>query len=357
MKPTRRIYFRLSAFTERLRAYLETVEMNVHLRALCERMLSEGLPDISATHFTEWGVPVPVPGFEEQRIYVWFEMAAGYLAATEELSDPRFYDEVWKRGGRGQVVQFFGFDNGWFHTLLFPAIFFAFDERLAPPQTFVMNEFYRLDGSKFSTSRNHAVWGQEFLSRFSADAVRYYLAFDGPEREQSSFNLECFEQTIAEELGGRWQGWLDALDARLERRHQRLAPEPGGFTREQDLFYCEVARLSSEVRAAYDASTFSLARAARTLSELVRTARRFGESEEHWVGLRGRERHARTSIALELMAARALALAAVPLLPELGERLLVALGEARDTPAEDAPAFLPAGRAIGDLRAIVRTTA
>jgi methionyl-tRNA synthetase len=200
-RQTRRIYFRLSAFADLLRAHVDSAEMNVHLRALCERMFADGLPDIAASHVTDWGVEVPIPGFERQRIYVWFEMAAGYLAATEDLGDPDFFDRSWRGGG--EAVQFFGFDNGYFHALLFPAIFFAFDRRLQPPKTFVMNEFYRLDGSKFSTSRNHAIWGQQILGRFTADVIRFYLAFDGPEREQSSFNLGRFEQTISEELGGR----------------------------------------------------------------------------------------------------------------------------------------------------------
>jgi methionyl-tRNA synthetase len=93
-------------------------------------------------------------------------------------------------------VQFFGFDNGYFHALLFPAILTAYDASLRLPRVFVVNEFYQLDHSKISTSRNHAIWGADFLSEVTADVARYYLALTAPEREQTNLTRAEFDAAI-----------------------------------------------------------------------------------------------------------------------------------------------------------------
>ena len=135
-----------------------------------------------------------MPGFEEQRLYVWFEMAPGYLAATADLpqSDGAQGWRPYWADADAEVVQFFGFDNGYFHALLFPALMMAYSPSIRLPTTFVVNEFYQLDHQKISTSRNHAIWGAEFVPEVTADVARYYLAFTAPEREQTTFTREEF---------------------------------------------------------------------------------------------------------------------------------------------------------------------
>ncbi|MEM7033271.1 MAG: class I tRNA ligase family protein, partial [Chloroflexota bacterium] len=113
------------------------------------------------TQVTNWGVTVPVKGFENQRFDPWFELAAGQcLFGTGQLSHSLEPGSGWERFWKaedGNVVQFFGFDNGYFYALLFPALLLAYDEEINLPKVFVNNEFYRLEGDKFSTSRGHAI--------------------------------------------------------------------------------------------------------------------------------------------------------------------------------------------------------
>src|SRR6266576_2751930 len=124
-----RLYFPLGSFEQQLRTYYESVVMNPRLRALCDQMLAAGLPDIAMSHPADWGIPVPIPGFAGQCIYVWFEVAAGLLAATQELSEESGLEGGWKgfwQVDDVDVVQFCGFDNGYFYSMLIPALLLAF---------------------------------------------------------------------------------------------------------------------------------------------------------------------------------------------------------------------------------------
>ncbi|HEX2090819.1 MAG TPA: FAD-dependent oxidoreductase [Longimicrobiaceae bacterium] len=314
----RRLYFPVGRWTEELREHLSRSRMSPRLRALAERMIEDGLPDVSVSHLADWGIPVPVPGYEEQRIYTWLEMLAGYLSAAQES----FGRDVWQ--GDAEVVQFFGIDNGWYHALLYPALLLAHGG-YRPPETFVSNEFYRLDGLKFSTSRMHAIWGREMLAVVPADAVRFYLACSGPEAEQTNFTVADFEATVHRELVEGWQGWLHGLGARVAEECGGEVPGEGPLTPEHHRFLARLARLRERMEEAYEAATFSPRSAARTLSDLVQASRSFGSTESAWAGVRGRRAERRAGLALELTAARALATLAWPLLPVFAGRLLEAL--------------------------------
>lgn len=324
-----RLYFPLGQYEQQLRDYYKSTYMNPHLSALCEQMIAEGLPDIAVTHFSNWGIPVPVDGYDGQCIYVWFEMAPGYMASTQQLNEvnglPCDSENCWQTEDI-EVVQFFGFDNGYFHAVLFPALFFAYSRTFQPPRTFVMNEFYLLDGSKFSTSRNHAIWGGELLDRVPADLVRFYLSYNGPETEQTNFTMSDFEDTVQRELIKGWQSWLHDLGTKVSTEDADIASVIEVWTQEQCCFYRKLKEFIVEIASTYEAKTFSPQRATRVLCELVRTARSFGKAEDHWKQLRGRRKERRTALALEVTAAKVLALLSFPIMPDFATLLWHDLG-------------------------------
>jgi len=352
IRSSNRLYFPLSAYEQQLRAYYESVEMNSHLRTSLEEVLENGLPDVPMSHPSNWGIPVPINGFAGQRINVWFEVGAGLLAASQVLSK-----KLGMRGGWSQlwhandvdVVTFCGFDNGFYYAMLIPAIFLAYDSQIKLQKHFLINEFYRLDGSKFSTSRDHAIWGRQLLSRASADTVRFYLALTGPETEQTNFTMEEFEDTVQRELIDGCQSWLHDLGIALETEYEGTAPAPRLWTNEQHQFYERLQVFITEAAAAYSASTFSPRRAAATVVDLVRAAQRFGKARRH------QRKHAgfqQTTVALELAAAKTLAILAAPIMPDFASNLWRDLGN--DTPIlqggwEERPRWVRRGKRIGHL--------
>jgi methionyl-tRNA synthetase len=329
LRDCERLYFPLGRFEEQLLAFWQRVDMPPHLRALCERMRADGLPDIAVSHPSDWGVPVPVDGFHHQRIYVWFEMAPGYLREWEQTA---------AEGPAPAPVQFFGFDNGYFHALLFPAAFLADDPDNAPlARAFVVNEFYRLEGLKFSTSRRHAIWAHEELSRTSADVLRYHVLGDRPNGRQTSFTTTALARSRAR-LAELWDGWLlqlltavaDDCDGFAPAQH----PQGPAWERLRD----RLTRTVEELREAYSVAGFDTRRAVALLDEVVSLATDFGHVHSHErLRPEGATAH-RSALAAQLAVAAALSAWAHPVLPGGAERLASLLG-------------VPAGRRI-DLDAL-----
>jgi methionyl-tRNA synthetase len=352
----KRLYFALSEYRQELKDYSRTVEMSAHMRVLYEQMLEAGLPDISMSHLSDWGIPVPVAGFEGQRLYVWLEMAPGLLAASEELSAQLGLGGGWQdfwKADESEVVIFCGFDNSYFYSMLFPALFMAFDPQIKLPVAYLVNEFYRLDGLKFSTSRNHVIGGREMLSRVSVDTVRFYLAYNGPEAEQTNFTMNEYEVTVQRELIEGWQVWLEELGRKIQTDYRGIAPEPADWTDEQRQFQESLKQLAEDVASAYEIKDFSPQRVTRLLIELVRRANHFGKTQDRLQQVSGRQGEAQTSIALELAAAKTLALLCAPIMPDFAEALWQDLG--CETPLfkaswEEHAWLVPGGTRLGELR-------
>lgn len=354
-RPSTRLYFPLADYEDKLRSYYESTVMNPRLRSICEGMLKDGLPEIVMGHPADWGIPVPVPGFEGQRIYVWFEVAAGLLSATQQLSQNLGLSEGWKdfwRDDDVQVVQFCGFDNGYFYGMLIPALLLAYDPKIKLPTAILLNEFYRLDGSKFSTSRNHAIWGRELLEQSSVDAVRFYLALNGPETEQTNFTMAEFNETVRRELAGSWQSWLADLGTRCANDYGRIAPSIDVWTDELHRFQEDLKRFITEAGMAYEPADFSPRRAASVLMALVQAARGLGEPSRREENLASRRGELQTRTALELAAANTLAMLAAPIMPDFSAQLWLDLGNTGSVAEggwSDEPKWVAPGTRLDDL--------
>jgi methionyl-tRNA synthetase len=352
LRPSRRLVFPLARQAARLRDWYRRVEMPTNLRSFCAEALARGLPEVPATQPGEWGIEVPVPGFEDQRIYVWFEIGPRYLGYARHLSAADGEGGGWQRwwkSGDARVVQFCGFDNSFYYGVYIPAVLLAFDPEIRLPDAVITNEFYRLDGEKFSTSRGHRILGRDLLSRVPADPVRFYLAHTCPEREQTAFTLEAFRAGCRRELIDGWEGWLRRLGQRVDELHGGKLPATGDWTGEHHRFLRRLESLLAEAAEAYEAAGFSPQRATRVMAELVREARRFGRGELHWdrsADVKGEER--RTALALEALAAKVLALVAAPVMPEAAARLWRALGLGPGGLGADAGGGGGVGPAAGD---------
>ncbi len=336
-EPLKRLVFPLSRHERLLRSVAAQAGMTSHVRALVEDALDQGLPDVAVTHPTTWGIEVPISGWEDQRIYVWLEMAPRYFAYAQHVNDSRGltggYEHYFKSPD-AQIVQFFGFDNSFYYSLLLPALFKAYDRDIRLPNALVTNEFYLLDGAKFSTTRDHRILGETLFGSAPRDAVRFFLAYSSPELEETNFTMEAFHEILRGELQGRWLPWLRDLGRRSRRLFDGTVPATGDWIDNHHSFLRRIEELLKVAEQAYQARTFSPQRATRAMMELVREARRFGVGERFWADVETRSEEKRTAFALEALAAKALAIMAAPILPDLSRVLLEALG-ASHSPGED----------------------
>jgi methionyl-tRNA synthetase len=333
-----RFFMPLSPYEKQLKEYFDTAIMSSNVRALGEQVLKDGLPEMAVTHPANWGLSAP--GLSGQKIWVWFEIALWHFAATQALAEaidePGGWERFWKSTDV-EIVQFFGFDNTFFYSLFFSAAFQAWDREICLPQVLLANEFYRLEDLKFSTSRNHAIWGRELLRHQNVDLVRFYLAYSGPETEQTSFVFSEYEQTVRKELLDGVQGWLRQLGSAVSDEYNGIAPSPGVWTETMHSFYDRLNDILRKAKASYSAKEFSTQRVARLLLELAREARFFSHSESHWKRVSNRRLTRNTALALELMAARTLALLAAPIMPGFSARLWQDLGQTQSLQVQSWP--------------------
>ena len=162
--------------------------------SLTQRYLKEGLRDRAITRDIDWGVPVPADGFEDKRLYVWFEAVIGYLSVSKEWAKSSGNSEKWHsfwQDNKAKSYYFIGKDNIPFHTLIWPAMLMGY-EGLNLPYDIPANEFLTIEGKKLSTSRNWAVWLPDYLLRYDPDPLRYLLSIKMPETGDTDFSWQEF---------------------------------------------------------------------------------------------------------------------------------------------------------------------
>jgi methionyl-tRNA synthetase len=207
LKETRNWYLPLDTLQDSfLNAYINGhPEWKTHVLGQCKSWLNDGLKPRAMTRDLDWGVPLPaLNGVSDadrdgKVLYVWFEAPIGYISATRELR-PNDWEEWWK--GDSRLVHFIGKDNIVFHCIIFPAMLHLRGEGFVTPQDVPANEFLNLEGDKISTSRNWAVWLNEYLEEFPGkqDELRYVLGSILPETKDSEFTWKDYQTRVNSEL-------------------------------------------------------------------------------------------------------------------------------------------------------------
>jgi methionyl-tRNA synthetase len=300
----------------------------IRLRELAQRVFAaRDRIDLPVSHPSGWGVRPAESDLDGQVIWVWPEMSYGFLHGIERLGAE--LGEGWSNQEPSRdwkIVHFFGFDNSFYHSILYPVLYrLAFPE-WNPDVDYHVNEFYLLEGQKFSTSRRHAIWGKEILTPDTVDSVRYYLSRTRPEGERTDFRRADFDRECADTLVGRWEQWLHDLGDRLDTGFGGVVPDAGTWTSEQTAFLARLSLRLEEITAALNPEGFSLRSAAAVLDDIVSDVRAFSRQQSALAGIPRWSSEARTAIALELAAARLLATASAPLMPRFSAKLAAALG-------------------------------
>ena len=231
-KDSEHFFLKLTAFRDRLLAW---VKQQSHWRQnvlnFTTRYLEEGLRDRAITRDIEWGIPVPVDGFDSKRIYVWFEAVIGYLSATKEWAKSSGDKERWRSFWEGDDVKsyyFIGKDNIPFHTIIWPAMLMGYGG-LNLPYDVPANEFLTIEGKRLSTSRNWAVWLPDYLSRYEPDPLRYLLSINMPESGDTNFSWREFIRRNNDELVATYGNLAHRVLTFVYRHFNGCVPQPGQF--------------------------------------------------------------------------------------------------------------------------------
>ena len=231
-RETEHFFLNLPAFDGRLRQYLQGKESywRPNVINFTYGLLNEGLKPRPITRDIEWGVPIPLPGYESKRIYVWFDAVIGYLSGSKEWAmltgDTERWREWWQNR-ESRHYYFMGKDNIVFHSVIWPSILMGYDESLQLPYEIVSSEFLTMEGKRFSTSRGIAVWLPDYLSRYEPDPLRYYLMINGPETRDTDFSWAEFVRRNNDELVATWGNLAHRVLSMTQRYFQGVVPQPG----------------------------------------------------------------------------------------------------------------------------------
>jgi methionyl-tRNA synthetase len=202
---------------------------------------AEGLKPRPITRDLDWGIPVPVEGWEGKRLYVWFEAVIGYLSAAVEWAQLNGKPDDWKDwwvNPSSRAFYFIGKDNIFFHTAMWPAelmgagdkflkIFNGSEGVLNLPYDVPANMFMNLEGQKISGSRNWAVWGRDALTRYDPDALRYYLTINMPEYKDTDWDWSEFVARNNNELVATWGNLANRVLSFAHKNWEGFVPDPG----------------------------------------------------------------------------------------------------------------------------------
>ncbi len=213
-RKTEHLFFKLSLFSSKLNEYISRKNhWRTNVKSFTLKFIGEGLKDRPVTRDINWGVTVPLPGYEDKRIYVWFEALMGYISASIVLSLKRKDPELWKRywaDPETRSYYFLGKDNITFHSIIWPAVLMA-DGRFVLPYDIPANENLRMDGQYFSKSRGIGITVDDALSLIPMDYLRYYLASILPDTGDADFSLKDLQEKVNSELISKFGNYINRL--------------------------------------------------------------------------------------------------------------------------------------------------
>jgi methionyl-tRNA synthetase len=336
LRETEHYFLNLPAFTEPLLNYLrDKGYWRPNVLTFTLNYIRQGLQPRPITRDLDWGIPVPLEGFEGKVLYVWFEAVIGYLSATIEWAALQGRPEAWKDwwyDPAAKIFYFIGKDNIPFHTIIWPAQLIGtgrlYEEdpsrRFTLPYDVPANEFLNLEGDKFSTSRNWAVWALDAASRYAVDALRYYLTAIMPETQDSEFRWIDFIRHNNEELLSIWGNLVHRVLTFAARHFDGEVPMPG-----------RMEPRDAEVLARVDVSFETVGRliegcrfrqALETVMGLAAEVNRYLNEREPWKEIREDRTRAATTIYVAMRAIDSLKIMFAPFLPFSSQRVHEMLG-------------------------------
>jgi methionyl-tRNA synthetase len=336
-RETQHLFFDLPAFQDQL---LEWIESKDYWRPNVRNFSLELVKEIQERPITrdlDWGVPVPVPGYAEnpnKRIYVWIDAVVGYLSAAIEWADARGTPEAWRdwwQDAEARHFYFMGKDNIVFHTIIWPAELIGYGtggdvgagQPLTLPDNVVACEFLMMERQQFSASRGVGIFVKDFLARYDADALRYYLTAAGPELQDTDFTWAEFVRRNNDELVATWGNLVNRILASAYRNFGSV-PEPAELT-DQD------RALLAEVEGGFETvgELIASARFRAALAEAMRLAARVNEytsEQEPWALVKTDRGRAATVLYAALRCVDSLKTLFTPFLPFSSQKLHELLG-------------------------------
>ena len=291
-----------------------------------QNWLKNGLKDKAITRDMSWGISVPIEGFEDKRIYVWFDAVTGYLSASKEWSqikgEPSKWEEWWKNPD-ARHYYFLAKDNIPFHSLIWPSMLMGYDETLELPYDIPANEYLRLKGEQFSKSRGTAIWIPDILEKFDADAVRYYLSINMPENKDTNWTWDDFVIKNNDELVGTYGNFIHRVVTFTEKNFGEI-PKQGMLN---DLDKEALKKIEETSKEASDAvSVCNFKKGLRIAMNLAQFGNQYFDQNQPWKRVKADKERCATVLHICLKIVKALSVFMALYLPFSSDKIYKILG-------------------------------
>ena len=354
-KPTSHWYLPLDQYQQWLEQWIleEHKEWRPNVYGQCKSWLDGGLRPRAVTRDLDWGIPVPVEGAEGKVLYVWFDAPIGYISNTKELCDaqPEKYGnwETWWKDPSTRLIHFIGKDNIVFHCIVFPAMLKA-DGSYILPDNVPSNEFLNLEGDKISTSRNWAVWLNEYLDDFPGkqDVLRYVLTANAPETKDNDFTWADFQARNNNELVAIYGNFINRALVLTGKYFGGKVPAQGALNDYDRQTIEEFCNVKAELERLLN--DFRFRDAQKEAMNLARIGNKYLADTEPWKLAKTDLDRTATILNLSLQIAANLAIAFEPFLPFSSAKLREMLNlDTFNWESLGSTSLLPEGHQLGQV--------
>lgn len=328
LKPTKHWFLRFDLFKDRLSEWLMKKDWKANVIQFAKSYVDELRPR-AITRDSDWGIPVPLKEAEGKVFYVWFDAPIGYISATQEWAekkgDPNLWKEYWF-DPQTKLVQFVGKDNIPFHAVFFPAMIMGQNEPYKLVDELPANEFLNLEGRQFSKSDGWTIDLESFFEHFTADQIRYTLAANAPENQDSEFSWKDFQMRCNVELLGKLGNFANRTLVFASQHCNSLVPELHEPSEEDKQFLEKILFLAEECRNAF--GSFHLRKASQLLMEVASAGNAYFDHKKPWVLAKNPQTRPQMleTIAACIECIKVLALISFPIIPQSAEKLWSLLG-------------------------------
>ena len=325
-KVTEHFFLRLSAFEDRLKAWFsQQTRWRQNVLNFSSGILEGGLKDRAITRDISWGVAVPQPGFEQKRIYVWFEAVIGYLSASKEWAKSQGDAAAWQSFWQAESKSFYfiGKDNIPFHTIIWPAMLMGYGD-LNLPYNVPANEFLTIEGKRLSTSRNWAVWLPDYLERYDPDPLRYFLSINMPETGDVDFSWHEFLRRNNDELVATYGNLAHRMLTFVQRNFAGEIPAPGELDSQSEELLAKAQTILGDVDRLLYRCRFK--EGLKTAMSLAQEANRYLDDKAPWKTIKNDPQSSSTAVYIGLSVLSALKTILYPFLPFSSDKLHNFLG-------------------------------
>lgn len=319
LKKTKHWYLPLDKYQPWLEKWIleDHKEWRPNVYGQCKSWIDMGLQPRAVSRDLDWGIPVPVEGAEGKVLYVWFDAPIGYISNTKELRDDW---ETWWKDPSTRLVHFIGKDNIVFHCIVFPTMLKAEGSYILPDNV-PANEFLNLEDDKISTSRNWAVWLDEYLVDFPGkqDVLRYVLTANAPETKDNNFTWKDFQARNNNELVAVYGNFVNRALVLTDKYYGGVVPEQGELTDYDRQTISEFTGVKADVEKLLD--EFRFRDAQKEAMNLARIGNKYLADSEPWKLQKTDPKRVETILNLSLQLVANLAIAFEPFLPFSSKKL------------------------------------